>query len=109
MGITILMLKEKIDYQKEKIDYHQSIADIYKDSSEKYYQYGTECIEQHRETEVLYEYEHHKVLEMVKALKYADNFLPPRKRNEMWHKISLMPLAEFKEKFYDDVNKHKQN
>lgn len=109
MGLTILMFKEKIDIQKDKIDYHKSIADIYKDSSEKYYEYGMECIEQHRETEVLYEYEHHKVMEMVKALKYADHFLPPRKRKEMWHRINLMPLAEFKEKFYDEVKTHKDN
>lgn len=109
MGLTILMFKEKIDIQRDKIDYHKSIADIYKDSSEKYYQYGMECIELHRETEVLYEYEHHKVMEMVKALKYAEHFLPPRKRKEMWNRINLMPLTEFKEKFYDEVKTHKNN
>ena len=109
IGLIILIFKMKIDEQKIIIDYHKSMEDIYKDSSKKYYEIGTKCIEQLHETEVLYEYEHHKVLEMVKALNYANHFLPPRKRNEMWHKISLIPLAEFKEKFYDEVKDNKDN
>ena len=36
-----------------------------------------------------YNYEHYKVLTMLEGIKYAEHFLKPRKRREMWHRMSV--------------------
>lgn len=94
--ITVLALICRIQYMKIEVDYARGMAKLYKESYEGEQEsfknmsnLATEAIENGIKANSYYDYEHYKVITMLEGIKYAEHFLKPRKRREMWHRMSV--------------------
>lgn len=101
--ITVIALICRIQFMKIEVDYERGMAKLYKESYEdeqksfkKMSDIATETIENCKNANSYYDYEHYKVLTMLEGIKYAEHFLKPRKRREMWHRMSVKPYDVWK-------------
>ena len=101
--ITVIALISYIQMLKIEVDYERGMAKLYKESYEdeqksfkKMSDIATETIENCKNANSYYDYEHYKVLTMLEGIKYAEHFLKPRKRREMWHRMSVKPYDVWK-------------
>lgn len=102
--ITVIALICRIQFMKIEVDYARSMAKLYKESYEdeqktykKMSDIATETIEECKKAGSYYDYEHYKVLTMLEGIKYAEHFLKPRKRREMWHRMRVKTYDEWKQ------------
>lgn len=101
--ITILALISYIQMLKIKVNYKSSMAKLYKESYEgeqESFKNMSDIAEKCNQEGITilshYNYEHYKVLTMLEGIKYAEHFLKPRKRREMWHRMSVKPYDVWK-------------
>jgi hypothetical protein len=99
--ITVIALIMHIQFLKIEVKYARDMAKLYKESYEseqKSFKDMSDIAEKCNQEAITvlshYNYEHYKVLTMLNGIKYAEHFLKPRKRREMWHRMSV--------KHYDD-------
>lgn len=102
--ITVIALIMHIQFMKIEVDYARDMAKLYKESYEdeqksfkKMSDIATETIEEGKKINSYYDYEHYKVLTMLNGIKYAEHFLKPRKRREMWHRMRVKTYDEWKQ------------
>ena len=103
LAITVIALICHIQFMKIEVDYARGMAKIYKESYEgeqesfkNMSKLATEAIENGIKANSYYDYEHYKVITMLEGIKYAEHFLKPRKRREMWHRMSVKPYDVWK-------------
>ena len=96
LAITVIALIMHIQILKIEVDYARSMAKLYKESYEseqesykKMDKIATEAIDNGIKANSYYDYEHYKVMTMLEGIKYAEHFLKPRKRREMWHRMAV--------------------
>lgn len=101
--ITVIALICRIQFMKIEVDYARDMAKLYKESYEseqKSFKDMSKLAEKCNQEAITvlshYNYEHYKVLTMLEGIKYAEHFLKPRKRREMWHRISVKHYDEWK-------------
>lgn len=101
--ITVIALICRIQFMKIEVDYARGMAKLYKESYESEQEtfknmskIAEESIENGIKVNSHYDYEHYKVLTMLEGIKYAEHFLKPRKRREMWHRMSVKPYDVWK-------------
>lgn len=94
--ITVIALICRIQFMKIEVNYARDMAKLYKESyeSEQESFKNMSAIAEKCNQEAItilshYNYEHYKVLTMLEGIKYAEHFLKPRKRREMWHRMSV--------------------
>ena len=94
--ITVIALICRVQFMKIEVNYARDMAKLYKESYEseqesfkKMSDIATESIENGMKANSYYDYEHYKVMTMLEGIKYAEHFLKPRKRREMWHRMSV--------------------
>lgn len=102
--ITVIALICRIQFMKIEVDYARGMAKLYKESYESEQEsyknmsnLATEAIENGIKANSHYDYEHYKVLTMLEGIKYAEHFLKPRKRREMWHRMRVKTYDEWKQ------------
>lgn len=102
--ITVIALICRIQFMKIEVDYARGNAKMYKEAYEdeqksfkKMSDIATETIENCKNANSYYDYEHYKVLTMLEGIKYAEHFLKPRKRREMWHRMRVKTYDEWKQ------------
>jgi len=94
--ITVIALICRIQFMKIEVDYARGMAKLYKESYESEQEsfknmsdIAEKCNQEAITVLSHYNYEHYKVLTMLEGIKYAEHFLKPRKRREMWHRMSV--------------------
>lgn len=94
--ITVIALICRIQFMKIEVDYARGMAKLYKESYESEQEsfknmsdIAEKCNQEAITVLSHYNYEHYKVLNMLNGIKYAEHFLKPRKRREMWHRMSV--------------------
>lgn len=102
--ITVIALICRIQFMKIEVDYARGMAKLYKESYEseqKSFKDMSDIAEKCNQEAITvishYNYEHYKVLTMLKGIKYAEHFLKPRKRREMWHRMRVKTYDEWKQ------------
>ena len=101
--ITVIALICRIQFMKIEVDYARGMAKLYKESYEseqKSFKDMSDIAEKCNQEAITvlshYNYEHYKVLTMLEGIKYAEHFLKPRKRREMWHRMTVKHYDEWK-------------
>ena len=101
--ITVIALICRIQFMKIEVDYARGMAKLYKESYEseqKSFKDMSDIAEKCNQEAITvlshYNYEHYKVLTMLNGIKYAEHFLKPRKRKEMWHRMTVKHYDEWK-------------
>lgn len=96
LAITVIALIMHIQFLKIEVNYARDMAKLYKESYESEQKsfkdisnLATETIEECKKAHSYYDYEHYKVMTMLEGITYAEHFLKPRKRREMWHRMSV--------------------
>lgn len=96
LAITVIVLIMHIQFLKIEVDYARDMAKLYKESYEseqKSFKDMSDIAEKCNQEAITvlshYNYEHYKVLTMLEGIKYAEHFLKPRKRREMWHRMTV--------------------
>lgn len=96
LAIIVIALIMHIQLLKIDVNFARDIAKLYKESYEDEQKsfknmsdIATKTIEDCKKANSYYDYEHYKVLTMLEGIKYAEHFLKPRKRREMWHRMSV--------------------
>ena len=109
--ITVIALICRIQFMKIEVDYARGMAKLYKESYESEQEsfknmsdIAEKCNQEAITVLSHYNYEHYKVLTMLNGIKYAEHFLKPRKRREMWHRMSVKPYDVWKAE-QEKVNK----
>jgi predicted metallo-beta-lactamase superfamily hydrolase len=104
LAITVIALIMHIQFLKIEVDYARSMAKLYKESYEseqESFKNMSELAEKCNQEAITvlshYNYEHYKVLTMLNGIKYAEHFLKPRKRREMWHRMRVKTYDEWKQ------------
>ena len=99
----VIALICRIQFMKIEVDYARDMAKLYKESYEseqKSFKDMSDIAEKCNQEAITvlshYNYEHYKVLTMLNGIKYAEHFLKPRKRREMWHRMSVKHYDEWK-------------
>ena len=94
--ITVIALICRIQFMKIEVDYARGMAKLYKESYESEQEsfknmsdIAEKCNQEAITVLSHYNYEHYKVLTMLEGIKYAEHFLKPRKRREMWHRMTV--------------------
>ena len=94
--ITVIALIMHIQFMKIEVNYARDMAKLYKESYEseqESFKNMSEIAEKCNQEAITvlshYNYEHYKVLTMLEGIKYAEHFLKPRKRREMWHRMTV--------------------
>ena len=102
--ITVIALICRIQFMKIEVDYARDMAKLYKESYEseqKSFKDMSDIAEKCNQEAITvlshYNYEHYKVLTMLNGIKYAEHFLKPRKRREMWHRMRVKTYDEWKQ------------
>ena len=102
--ITVIALICSIQFLKIEVDYARDMAKLYKESYEseqESFKNMSEIAEKCNQEAITvlshYNYEHYKVLTMLEGIKYAEHFLKPRKRREMWHRMRVKTYDEWKQ------------
>lgn len=101
--ITVIALIFRIQFMKIEVNYARDMAKLYKESYEseqKSFKDMSDIAEKCNQEAITvlshYNYEHYKVLTMLNGIKYAEHFLKPRKRKEMWHRMTVKHYDEWK-------------
>lgn len=101
--ITVIALICSIQFMKIEVNYARDMAKLYKESYESEQEsfknmsdIAEKCNQEALTILSHYNYEHYKVLTMLEGIKYAEHFLKPRKRREMWHRMSVKPYDVWK-------------
>lgn len=102
--IAVFWIAFEIWLYKVKAKYHQDIAELYKErveslsnSFDNMSRIATEAIESANNCNESAKYNVYKLETAIRGLKYADKFLKPRKRKEMWHRVGrVMTFDEWK-------------
>lgn len=101
--ITVIALIWRIQFMKIEVDYARDMTKLYKESYESEQEsfknmsnLAEKCNQEAITVLSHYNYEHYKVLTMLNGIKYAEHFLKPRKRREMWHRMSVKHYDEWK-------------
>ena len=101
--ITVIALICRIQFMKIEVDYERGMAKLYKESYEseqESFKNMSKLAEKSNQEGLTilshYNYEHYKVLTMLEGIKYAEHFLKPRKRREMWHRMRVKTYDEWK-------------
>ena len=109
--ITVIALICRIQFMKIEVDYARDMAKLYKESYESEQEsfknmsdIAEKCNQEAITVLSHYNYEHYKVLTMLEGIKYAEHFLKPRKRREMWHRMSVKTYDVWKAE-QDNENK----
>ena len=104
LGITVIALISRILFMKIEVDYARGMAKLYKESYEdeqktfkRMSDIAKKCNQEAITVLSHYNYEHYKVLTMLNGIKYAEHFLKPRKRREMWHRMRVKTYDEWKQ------------
>lgn len=94
--ITVIALIMHIQFMKIEVNYARDMAKLYKESYESEQEtfknmsdIAEKCNQEAITVLSHYNYEHYKVLTMLEGIKYAEHFLKPRKRREMWHRMTV--------------------
>jgi hypothetical protein len=102
--ITVIALICRIQILKIEVTYARDMAKLYKESYEseqKSFKDMSDIAEKCNQEAITvlshYNYEHYKVLTMLNGIKYAEHFLKPRKRREMWHRMRVKTYDEWKQ------------
>ena len=102
--ITVIALIMHIQFLKIEVDYARDMAKLYKESYEseqESFKNMSNIAEKANQEGITilshYNYEHYKVLTMLNGIKYAEHFLKPRKRREMWHRMRVKTYDEWKQ------------
>ena len=102
--ITVIALICRIQFMKIEVDYERGMAKLYKESYEseqESFKNMSKLAEKSNKEGITilshYNYEHYKVLTMLNGIKYAEHFLKPRKRREMWHRMRVKTYDEWKQ------------
>ena len=102
--ITVIALICSIQFMKIEVDYARGMAKLYKESYEsgqESFKNMSDIAEKCNQESITvlshYNYEHYKVLTMLNGIKYAEHFLKPRKRREMWHRMRVKTYDEWKQ------------
>ena len=102
--ITVIALICRIQFMKIEVDYARGMAKLYKESYEseqESFKNMSDIAEKSNQEAITvlshYNYEHYKVLTMLEGIKYAEHFLKPRKRREMWHRMRVKTYDEWKQ------------
>lgn len=102
--ITVIALICRIQFMKIEVDYARGMAKLYKESYESEQEsfknmsdIAEKCNQEAITVLSHYNYEHYKVLTMLNGIKYAEHFLKPRKRREMWHRMRVKTYDEWKQ------------
>lgn len=103
LAIAVICLICRIQFMKIEVNYARDMAKLYKESYESEQEsfknmsnLATEAIDNALKINSYYDYEHYKVLTMLEGIKYAEHFLKPRKRKEMWHRMTVKPYDVWK-------------
>ena len=106
--ITVIALIMYIQFLKIEVDYAKDLSKInekaYKEEREAFKNMSDLAQKSNQEALTIlshYNYEHYKVLTMLNGIKYAEHFLKPRKRREMWHRMSVKPYDVWKKEQED--------
>ena len=104
LAITVIALIMHIQFLKIEVDYARDMAKLYKESYEseqESFKNMSELAQKSNQEAITvlshYNYEHYKVLTMLNGIKYAEHFLKPRKRKEMWHRMRVKTYDEWKQ------------
>ena len=104
LAITVIALIMHIQFLKIEVDYAKDLSKInekaYKEEQEAFKNMSELAQKSNQETLTIlshYNYEHYKVLTMLNGIKYAEHFLKPRKRREMWHRMRVKTYDEWKQ------------
>lgn len=96
LTIIVIALIMHIQFLKIEVDYAKDLSKInekaYKEEQEAFKRMSELAQKSNQEAQTIlshYNYEHYKVLTMLEGIKYAEHFLKPRKRREMWHRMSV--------------------
>ena len=96
LAITVIALIMHIQFLKIEVKYAKDLSKInekaYKEEQEAFKnmsKLAEQCNQEAKTVLSHYHYEHYKVLTMLEGIKYAEHFLKPRKRREMWHRMSV--------------------
>ena len=111
LAITIIALIMHIQFLKIEVKYAKDLSNInekaYKEEQEAFKnmsKLAEKCNQEAITVLSHYNYEHYKVLTMLEGIKYAEHFLKPRKRREMWHRMNVKPYDAWKAE-QDEKNK----
>lgn len=103
LAITVIALIMHIQFLKIEVDYAKDLSNInekaYKEEREAFKNMSELAQKSNQEALTIlshYNYEHYKVLTMLNGIKYAEHFLKPRKRKEMWHRMRVKTYDEWK-------------
>ena len=104
LAITVIALIMHIQFLKIEVDYAKDLSNInekaYKEEQEAFKNMSELAQKSNQEALTIlshYNYEHYKVLTMLNGIKYAEHFLKPRKRREMWHRMRVKTYDERKQ------------
>ena len=104
LTITVIALIMHIQFLKIEVDYAKDLSKInekaYKEEQEAFKNMSELAQKSNQEALTIlshYNYEHYKVLTMLNGIKYAEHFLKPRKRREMWHRMRVKTYDEWKQ------------
>lgn len=96
LTIIVIALIMHIQFLKIEVKYAKDLSKInekaYKEEQEAFKRMSELAQKSNQEAQTIlshYNYEHYKVLTMLEGIKYAEHFLKPRKRREMWHRMSV--------------------
>ena len=104
LAITVIALIMHIQFLKIEVKYAKDLSKInekaYKEEQEAFKnmsELAQKCNQEAITVLSHYNYEHYKVLTMLEGIKYAEHFLKPRKRREMWHRMRVKTYDEWKQ------------
>lgn len=104
LTIIVIALIMHIQFLKIEVDYAKDLSKInekaYKEEQEAFKnmsKLAEKCNQEAITVLSHYNYEHYKVLTMLNGIKYAEHFLKPRKRREMWHRMRVKTYDEWKQ------------
>lgn len=96
LTIIVIAFIMHIQFLKIEVKYAKDLSKInekaYKEEQEAFKRMSELAQKSNQEAQTIlshYNYEHYKVLTMLEGIKYAEHFLKPRKRREMWHRMSV--------------------
>lgn len=84
-------------YQKEMADLYKNRVDSLNESYEEMSRIAKEAINSNKNVVDIANHTQYKLEHCMKAIRYAEHFLKPRKRNEMYHILSqFLKFEEWK-------------
>ena len=75
-------------YQKEMAEIYKERVDSLNESYEEMSRIAKEAINSNENVVDIAKHTQYKLEHCMKAIRYAEHFLKPRKRREMWHRMS---------------------